>query len=75
MEAKEYLEKSGLTELNVEGLDRIDVSRKLEKCLLDFLADLKDRADARWLAIAKTHIEEGGMAIRKAISLSEENKA
>jgi hypothetical protein len=75
MDAKEYLEKSGLTEINQPGLEIIDVSRKLEKACLDFFESIISKSDQRWRAIAITHIEEAGMAIRKAISLAKENHA
>ncbi len=35
MDAKEYLERSGLKELNDQGLDAIAASRELEKAFLD----------------------------------------
>ncbi len=75
MDAKEYLEKSGLSELNNDALDDIAVSRVLEKTFLEFLEAISLKSDPRWRAIGKTHIEEGGMAIRKAIAMFKENQA
>ncbi len=69
MELKEYLERGGLTELDVTALDTIAVTRELEKKFLEFIDVVRDKANGRWLAIARTHFEEGGMAIRKAISM------
>lgn len=74
MEAKDYLEKAGLVQVGEDGLSLIDVSRKLEAAFLGFIGDLKDKADPRWCAIARTHFEEGGMAIRKAIASFEPNQ-
>lgn len=77
MDAKEYLAKGGLTELNDVALDFVSVSRGIEKAFLDFVADTlaQGKCDPRWAAIAKTHFEEGGMAIRKAIAMAQVNQA
>jgi hypothetical protein len=71
MELKDYLEKSGLKQVNEDGLSAIDLSRRLESSFLFLISDLfeNDKCDKRWASIAKTHFEEGGMAIRKAISM------
>lgn len=74
LSAKEYLEKAGLAQVDNNGLNLIEVTRHIEKTYLDFMDNIASNCDHRWRAIAKTHIEEGGMAIRKAIAHFEANQ-
>jgi hypothetical protein len=50
---------------NVEQVNR---NKETEERLLRLIETLKDTdADGRWLAVAKTHFEEGFMALNRAI--------
>lgn len=51
------------------NVDAVNANKKLEETILralDVLAK-EDAIDKRWLAIGRTHIEEGFMAINRAI--------
>jgi hypothetical protein len=53
-----------LTQEQTTNVSRVKI---LENNLLDFLSSLTD-VDKRWLAIAKTHIQEGSMAATRSIT-------
>lgn len=52
-----------------DRLDLVNSNKVVEENILRFLDDLAatDDADKRWLAIARTHVEQGFMAINRAI--------
>lgn len=52
-----------------EKVDLVNANKRLEERVLRVLDDLKGRADIdpRWLAIGRTHIEEGFMAINRSV--------
>jgi hypothetical protein len=50
------------------NVEMVNKNKETEECVLRILDDLKTRdVDQRWLAIGRTHIEEGFMAINRAI--------
>ena len=64
MITKEYVEPTKLDIL-------VNRSRDMEEVFLSFIEDVENELNTgeefKWLRIAKTHIQEGSMAIRKAI--------
>lgn len=52
-----------------ENVERVNENKRTEEKILRLLDDLALEAsiDKRWLAIGRTHIEEGFMAINRAI--------
>lgn len=51
------------------AVDAVNANKRLEESVLritDYLSSLSD-VDKRWLAIGRTHIEEGFMAVNRAI--------
>jgi hypothetical protein len=51
-----------------ERVDRVNGNKQVEERLLRMLDVLRTTdADPRWLAVAKTHFEEGFMAMNRAI--------
>lgn len=51
------------------NVDAVNANKKLEETILRALDVLtkEDAIDKRWLAVGRTHIEEGFMAINRAI--------
>jgi hypothetical protein len=51
------------------NIDLVNENKKLEERVLQVLDNLKlvNTIDQRWLAIGRTHIEEGFMAINRSI--------
>lgn len=47
----------------------VNVNKEIEERVLRILGDLKARPgiDGRWLAIGRTHIEQGFMAVNRAV--------
>lgn len=47
----------------------VNVNKEIEERVLRILDDLKARPgiDGRWLAIGRTHIEQGFMAVNRAV--------
>lgn len=59
----------GYTEQSTERLDQVTSFKHLEEVVLRRLDELAkiDFVDKRWLAIGRTHIEQGFMAVNRAI--------
>ena len=59
----------GYTEQSGENIAMVNHNKELEEVILRRLDDLSSNAriDKRWLALARTHIEEGFMAMNRAI--------
>jgi hypothetical protein len=59
----------GYTDQSKKNLDRVNSNKEMEENLLRVLDMYKDDAavDQRWLAVGRTHIEQGFMAINRAI--------
>lgn len=50
------------------NVERVNYNKRLEECVLRVMDDLQaSDADPRWLAIARTQIEQGFMALNRAI--------
>jgi hypothetical protein len=60
----------GYNSLTQPAIDLINVVQRLEQSVLTIIRDLADDADVdpRWLAIGKTDVEKGFMAIRRSIT-------
>jgi hypothetical protein len=60
----------GYTELSQASVDLINVVKRAEQTVLQIVRDLNDDADIdpRWLAIGKTDLEKGFMAICRSIA-------
>lgn len=56
------------SELSKEIRDYISQVKEQEKKFLDLVALAPDGVDKRWQAIAKTHIQEGRMAIVRSVT-------
>jgi hypothetical protein len=56
-----------------ETIDRVNDNKRVEEALLQTIDEMQAWAleegkyDARWLAIARTHFEQGFMALNRAI--------
>lgn len=52
-----------------DAVDRVNANKSLEEEILRILDAYKQRPeiDQRWLAIGRTHLEEGFMAVNRAI--------
>lgn len=64
---------TGYRVLNAEEVAHINAVKEMGAGLDDMLNDLNNQAhyDRRWLAIAKTHLQEGIMAAMRAIARPE----
>lgn len=50
------------------AINTVNINKELEERVLQVLDDLTiEEVDQRWLAIGRTHIEQGFMAINRAI--------
>lgn len=60
---------SGYTTQPQSKVDEVNINKRLEEVVLRRLDDLRasDAIDQRWLAVGRTHIEQGWMAINRAI--------
>ena len=60
----------GYAELSQATVDLINVVKRAEQTVLQIVRDLNDDADIdpRWLAIGKTDLEKGFMAICRSIA-------
>lgn len=59
----------GYTDQSQENVDLVNANKRIEEKVLrqlDLMAGLSD-VDKRWLAIARTHIEQGFMAANRAV--------
>ena len=61
---------TGYRELSQDDIDMIIVVKELGKTLGDTVADLRRREalDQRWVSIGATHLQEGLMALTRAIA-------
>lgn len=72
---------NGYTVQPLENIDMVNNNKIVEEGVLRMLDELNEMAgvDWRWLAIGRTHIEQGFMAINRAIfrprRLSDEDMA
>jgi hypothetical protein len=60
----------GYTDQSDERVEMVNANKQLEEMILrmlDALVDEDDGIDQRWLAIARTHIEQGFMALNRSI--------
>lgn len=59
----------GYTDQGKNTIGMVNINKDLEETVLERLDVLADDVgtDKRWLAIAKTHIEEGFMAMNRAV--------
>lgn len=60
----------GYTEQSADALARVNSNKQLEESILRLLDGMKEdvvRIDQRWLAVARTHFEEGFMALNRSI--------
>jgi len=73
---------AGYSDQPQSNVDLVNANKQLEECVLrrlDAMADIYE-IDKRWLAIARTHIEQGFMAANRAVfkpgrvSLGEETR-
>ena len=58
---------SGYRPQSPENVNQVNANKQIEERVLRMLDDLKPGADPRWLAIARTHIETGFMAMNRAV--------
>jgi hypothetical protein len=60
----------GYAELSQATVDLINVVKRAEQTVLEIVRNLNDDADIdpRWLAIGKTHLETGFMAVCRSIA-------
>jgi hypothetical protein len=60
---------SGYRPQSTEAVELVNANKKAEEGILRALDELKkiEEVDQRWLAIGRTHIEEGFMAINRSI--------
>jgi hypothetical protein len=65
-----YTPIKGYRELDAEELADMNRCKEIEAMVLATVALLREekRHDARWLAIGQTHIEQGFMALNRAIA-------
>ena len=69
MSMSEGLPVKGYQPQSSYRVELVNRNKEAEERVLRILDNLKEsnRADLRWLAIARTHIEEGFMAMNRAI--------
>ena len=67
MALHEGLPVSGYQAQTEERVAVVNHHKDLEERLLRHLEVLKDIADPRWVAVAKTHFEQGFMALNRAV--------
>lgn len=60
---------SGYKDQSVASIDKVNVNKQIEEEVLRILDSLKtdEEVDQRWLAIGRTHIEQGFMAVNRSI--------
>lgn len=65
-----YTPVKGYRELDAEELADMNRCKEIEAMVLATVAMLRDATgyDSRWLAIGQTHIEQGFMALNRAIA-------
>lgn len=61
----------GYRQLSEDEILLINDIKSKEKQLIEFIDSLEMDVDRRWLAIAKTHIEQGFMALVRSIARPE----
>ena len=69
MDQHDGLPVSGYRPQSTESVDAVNMNKELEERVLRRLDFLKhhEKVDQRWLAIARTQIEQGFMAFNRAI--------
>lgn len=63
----EGLPIAGYQPQSQSAVDTVNASKMMEEQVLRFLDQLAGQADPRWLAIGRTHIEQGFMAVNRAV--------
>lgn len=60
----------GYRPLSAEAVSRLTGNKRIEETVLRILDVLQQSAtvDQRWLAIGRTHIEQGFMAVNRAVT-------
>lgn len=62
---------SGYTEQSSGAVELVNYHKQMEEVILQQLDDLQRgvpmQCDQRWLAVARTHIEQGFMAMNRAV--------
>lgn len=59
---------AGYTAQSQERVDLVNANKQEEELLLRMVDELrKTDADPRWLAVAKTHFEQGFMCLNRAV--------
>jgi len=58
----------GYRELSQEEIDRMNRIKEQGVALGDLVASMPADADPRWVAIGRTHLQEGLMALTRAIA-------
>lgn len=63
------LKVEGYKPLTTDKVSLVNVNKKAEERVLRILDELSslDMVDKRWLAIGRTHIEQGFMAVNRAV--------
>jgi hypothetical protein len=67
MSMKDPLPVAGYTPQSDETIALVNANKELEERVLRVLDDLRAKADIRWLTIGRTCIEQGFMAVNRAI--------
>jgi hypothetical protein len=57
----------GYTPQSASNVDIVNRSKETEERLLRFVDSLDGIGDPRWLAVARTHVQQGFMALNRAI--------
>ena len=60
---------AGYTEQPTDAVELVNENKQLEEIVLRVIDDLRvvPRIDQRWLSVGATHIEQGFMALNRAI--------
>lgn len=58
---------SGYNAQPTSNIDLVNANKTLEEQTLRVLDGLDGKVDPRWLAMGRTHIEQGWMAVNRAI--------
>jgi hypothetical protein len=67
MTTHEGLPVAGYQSQSSEAVAMVNSSKQLEEQVLRFIDSLSGKIDPRWIAIGRTHIEQGFMAINRAV--------
>jgi hypothetical protein len=58
---------AGYRPQSTEAVSLVNANKELEERILRVLDGLSGKVDPRWLAVGRTHIEQGFMAINRAV--------